>query len=49
MSTQLTLVLSEENVSPAAVWEMLPTGVRSKVTVMLARLLAMMVEETRDD
>lgn len=49
MSGQLTLVLSEEGVSAAAVWEMLPPTVRSKVTVMLARLLAAMVEETRDE
>ena len=49
MSGQLTLVLSEENVAAAVVWEMLPPAVRAKVTVILARLLAAMVEETRDE
>ncbi|MBV9197581.1 MAG: hypothetical protein JO168_25895 [Solirubrobacterales bacterium] len=49
MSGQLTLVLTEERVSPAAVWETLPPAVRAKVTVMLARLFAAMVQETRDE
>lgn len=49
MPGQLTLVLSEERVVPAAVWETLPAEVRATVTVMLARLLAAMVQEGRDE
>jgi hypothetical protein len=49
MSGQLALVLVEERVVPAAVWEMLPPDARGKVTIMLARLLAVMVEEGRDE
>ena len=49
MSGQLALVLVEEQVVPAAVWETLPPPARAKVTIMLARLLAAMVEEARDE
>jgi hypothetical protein len=49
MSGQLALVLVEESMVPAAVWEMLPTAVRAKVTIMLARLLAAAIEEARDE
>ncbi len=49
MSGQLSLVLVEEQVVPAAVWETLPPQARAKVTIMLARLLAAMVEEARDE
>lgn len=49
MSGQLALVLVEELVVPAAVWETLPPEARAKVTIMLARLLAAMVEEARDE
>jgi len=49
MQGQLTLVLAGEQVAPAAVWETLPLEVRAKVTIMLARLLAAMVEEARDE
>jgi hypothetical protein len=49
MSGQLALVLVEEGVASAAVWETLPPEVRASVTVMLARLLARVVEEARDE
>lgn len=49
MSGQLTLPLTEELVVPTAVWETLPPEVRTTVTVMLARLLAAMVQEERDE
>jgi sulfur carrier protein ThiS len=49
MPGQLALVLVEEQVVPAAVWETLPLEARAKVTIMLARLLAAMVEEARDE
>ncbi len=49
MSGQLALELVDERRAPAAVWETLRPAVRAKVTVMLARLLAAMVEEARDE
>ena len=49
MSGQLALAVSEEAIAPAAVWETLPPEVRASVTVMLARLLARVVEEARDE
>jgi hypothetical protein len=49
MSGQLALVLVEEQTVPAAVWETLPAEVRAKVTIMLARLLAAVIEEARDE
>ena len=49
MSGQLALELINEQVVPAAVWETLPCEARARVTIMLARLLAAMVEEARDE
>jgi hypothetical protein len=49
MSGQLALMLVEERVVPAAVWETIPLEVRAKVTVMLARLLAAAIAESRDE
>jgi hypothetical protein len=49
MSGQLALVLGEQRVVPAAVWETLPPERRLEVTVRLARLLAALVEATRDE
>jgi len=46
---QLALVVVEEQVVPAAVWETLSPEVRAKVTIMLARLLAAAIEEARDE
>ena len=49
MSGQLALVLTEESIVPAAVWETLPPEARANVTIMLARLLAAAIEEARDE
>jgi hypothetical protein len=49
MLGQLALVSSEESVVPAAVWETLPAEAQTTVTIMLARLLAAMIEEGRDE
>jgi len=49
MSGQLALLLVEERLVPAAVWETLPPEVRARVTIMLARLLAAAIEEARDE
>jgi len=49
MAGQLALLLVEERLVPAAVWETLPPEVRAKVTIMLARLLAAAIEEARDE
>jgi hypothetical protein len=49
MLGQLTLVMGEDSVVPAAVWETLPTEVQTQVTVMLARRLAAVIEEARDE
>lgn len=49
MSGQLALMLVDESLTPAAVWETLPPAARAKVTIMLARLFAAMVEEARDE
>lgn len=49
MSGQLALMMVDERVVPAAVWETLPPPVRAKVTVMLARLLAAVIEDARDE
>lgn len=38
-----------ESMVPAAVWETLPGEVRTRVTVMLAQLLAAMIEQARDE
>jgi hypothetical protein len=49
MSGQLALVIEEEAVVAAAVWETLPAESRLEVTVRLARLLARLVEAERDE
>jgi hypothetical protein len=49
MSGQLELTLVDESLTPAAVWETLRTAARAKVTIMLARLLAAVIEEARDE
>jgi hypothetical protein len=49
MQGQLTLILDEQAVTPSAVWEMLPPAARARVTVMLARLLAAVIAEGRDE
>lgn len=49
MSGQLVLAISEDRTAPAAVWETLPTTTRTQVTIVLARLLARLIEEARDE
>jgi hypothetical protein len=49
MSGQLALVIDEEAVVAAAVWETLPPERRLEVTLRLARLLARLVEGERDE
>ena len=49
MSGQLALLLAEDQVVAAAVWETVPAEVRAKVTILLARLLAAAIEEARDE
>jgi hypothetical protein len=49
MSGQLALVIGEETLVSAAVWETLPPERRLEVTVRLARLLARLVEAERDE
>jgi hypothetical protein len=49
VSGQLALVVSEERVAAAAVWETLPAAAQREVTVRLARLLARLVEAERDE
>ena len=49
MSGQLALVIGEQTVVPAAVWETLPPEHRLEVTVRLARLLAALLEAARDE
>lgn len=49
MSGQLALLVSEEALVPAAVWETLPPERQREVTVRLARLLARLVEGGRDE
>ncbi len=48
MSGQLALVMSE-TVVPAAVWETLPPASQQEIAVRLARLVARLVEATRDE
>jgi hypothetical protein len=43
------LVIDEETVVPAAVWEMLPPQRQLQVAVRLARLLARLLEAARDE
>ncbi|MHB1568254.1 MAG: hypothetical protein ACYCXW_09295 [Solirubrobacteraceae bacterium] len=49
MPGQLALVTSEELLVPAAVWETLPPERQLQVALRLARLLARLVEEARDE
>ncbi len=49
MSGQLALVIEEEMVVSAAVWETLPPERQRQVAVRLARLLARLVQEARDE
>jgi hypothetical protein len=49
MSGQLALVIEEELVVAAAIWETLPAKRRLEVTLRLARLLARLVEAERDE
>jgi hypothetical protein len=49
MSGQLALALGERTVVPAAVWETLSPQAQREVTLRLARLLARLVEVTRDE
>jgi len=49
MPGQLALVIGEEMVVPAAVWETLPPERQLEVTVKLARLLARLLEAARDE
>jgi hypothetical protein len=49
VSGQLALVIEEETVVPAAVWETLPLERQLQVAVRLARLLARIVEAARDE
>ena len=50
MSGQLALQVGvDEVVDPAIVWETLPIASRVRVTLRLARLLAVLVEASRDE
>ena len=49
MAGQLALMVVEERLVPAAVWETLPPETQAKVKIMLARLLAAAIEEGRDE
>lgn len=49
MAGQLALVIEEQAVVPAAVWEALPPQRQAEVAVRLARLLARIVEAARDE
>jgi hypothetical protein len=49
MSGQLALVISEDRMAPAAVWETLPVAARMQVTIVLARLFARLIAEARDE
>jgi len=49
VSGQLALVTSEEVLVSAAVWETLPPERQLEVALRLARLLARLVEATRDE
>ena len=49
MPGQLALVIEEETVVPAAVWEALPPERQLQVALRLARLLALIVEAARDE
>ncbi|HEV2404427.1 MAG TPA: hypothetical protein VGR88_03175 [Ktedonobacterales bacterium] len=47
MSGQLALVMGEQSVVGAAVWETLPLEAQQTMVLALARLLARLVEEER--
>lgn len=49
MAGQLALIVSEEMLVPAAVWETLPPERQLQVAVRLARLLARLVAVSRDE
>jgi hypothetical protein len=49
VSGQLALVMDEQTVVGAAVWETLPLGVQQAVVLALASLLARLVEDERDE
>jgi hypothetical protein len=50
MSGQLALQVGvERTVAPAVVWETLPIESQVQVTLRLARLLAALMEESRDE
>jgi hypothetical protein len=49
VSGQLALVIEEEALVPAAVWETLSPERQREIAVRLARLLARLVEGERDD
>jgi len=50
MSGQLALQVGvQESVAPAVVWETLPIDCQVQVTLRLARLLAVLVEASRDE
>ncbi len=49
MSGQLALVIEEETVVAAALWETLTPELQRQVAVRLARLLACLVEAARDE
>lgn len=49
VSGQLALVMDEQTVVGAAVWETLPAGSQQAVVLSLASLLARLVEDERDE
>jgi len=49
MSGQLALVIDEQTLMAAAIWETLPPERQLEVTLRLARLLARLVEAERDE
>ena len=49
MSGQLALVMGEQTVVAAAVWETLPVSSQQAIVLGLARLLARLVEDERDE
>jgi hypothetical protein len=49
VSGQLALVMDEETVVGAAVWETLTPQAQQAIALGLARLLARLVEEERDE
>ena len=43
------MVIGDRQVASAAIWETLPLEVQAELTIMLARLVARMVEAKRDE